>query len=559
MNSKVYKWCAVPQCKNTSITTPNKVFVHVPYKKIIRHKWLKLARRNPNDVKTNSPLYFCEDHFDLPNDMENFMEYHVMGSVSQVRMKPGCMPTKFTCQPGRKTHTNTTERPYIAKKRRMMILEECEKQFEESTIVEEPSSSKEIASCSSVQQIVEEVPQLLPRMLDKAIQVHICKTFRSKANQTKVNLVNQMTSPLKPYLHSVSTSPFKIKHDVNNPSRPSINVLSKIVKQKEQSDSDTSYTPSDEPSSSIKSLHMEFTSDCSEMLEDDKRTEDLNTLECTLKKIKKNPRSYIGIPLNCYYLVNLISEQTGIPFNHILLCLKKIRLNNSFRELADDFGIDRSYPSKIFFKNVPLIASVMRPFIVSLDKELIKKTLPMAFRHKYHTVSCIIDCLEIEVQKPSKALNQALSWSDYKKANTIKYLISCTPNGLINYISYGYGGRITDTCIVETSDFSKCLQPNMCVMADRGFKHVEVYLRKMGVLLVRPPSVVSGAKLTKAEAKETKQIASLRIHVERVIRRLREFNMLKPHACLNLSLVKVLDDVITIACGLINIQDSLIK
>ncbi|XP_048487352.1 uncharacterized protein LOC119692329 isoform X2 [Plutella xylostella] len=83
MNSKVYKWCAVPQCKNTSITTPNKVFVHVPYKKIIRHKWLKLARRNPNDVKTNSPLYFCEDHFDLPNDMENFMEYHVMGSVSQ--------------------------------------------------------------------------------------------------------------------------------------------------------------------------------------------------------------------------------------------------------------------------------------------------------------------------------------------------------------------------------------------------------------------------------------------------------------------------------------------
>lgn len=201
----------------------------------------------------------------------------------------------------------------------------------------------------------------------------------------------------------------------------------------------------------------------------------------------------------------------------------------------------------------------MRPFIVLLNKEMIKQKLPMAFRHKYNKVTCIIDCLEIEIQKPSKALNQALSWSDYKKANTIKYLISCTPNGLINYISSGYGGRITDTCIVETSDFSKCLQPNMWVMADRGFKHVDVYLRKMGVLLVRPPSVASGSKLSKAEAKETKQIASLRIHVERVIRRLREFNMLKPHACLNLSLVKVLDDVITIACGLINIQDSLIK
>ncbi|GBP17857.1 hypothetical protein EVAR_7850_1 [Eumeta japonica] len=153
-----------------------------------------------------------------------------MGSVSQVRMKTGCMPTKFTCQPDRKTQTsNRTERPYVVKKRRMMILEECEKQFEESTIVKEPSSSK------------------------------------------KLHLVVQMTSPLKPCLHSVSTSPFKIKHDVNsNPSRPSINVLSKIVKQIEQSDSDTSYTHSDEQSSSIKSLQMESTSDCSEMLEDDK-------------------------------------------------------------------------------------------------------------------------------------------------------------------------------------------------------------------------------------------------------------------------------------------------
>lgn len=128
---------------------------------------------------------------------------------------------------------------------------------------------------------------------------------------------------------------------------------------------------------------------------------------------------------------------------------------------------------------------------------------------------------------------------------------------MINYISSGYGGRITDTCSLETSDFSKCLQPNMTVMADRGFKYVDVYLQKMGVLLVRPASVESAAKLSKAKTKENKQIDSLRIHVERVIGRLREFNMLKPHACLNPCLVEVLDDIVTIACALINIQDSL--
>lgn len=66
-------------------------------------------------------------------------------------------------------------------------------------------------------------------------------------------------------------------------------------------------------------------------------------------------------------------------------------------------------------------------------------------------------------------------------------------------------------------------------MADRGFKHLEQCLKKAGITLVRPPSVETGVKMSKTEAKFTKQIASLRIHIERVIRRLREFRMLKPH------------------------------
>lgn len=65
MNSKVYKWCAVPQCDNTSIKTPNKLFVFVPHKKTIRDKWLKLARRDSTAILPSTHLYFCEDHFDV--------------------------------------------------------------------------------------------------------------------------------------------------------------------------------------------------------------------------------------------------------------------------------------------------------------------------------------------------------------------------------------------------------------------------------------------------------------------------------------------------------------
>ncbi|KAF5282051.1 hypothetical protein FQA39_LY00575 [Lamprigera yunnana] len=195
--------------------------------------------------------------------MENYMKYHLMGSVSQVRIKPGCIPTKFACQPGRKTGTSV-ERQCIRKKRKMMAIEECAKQLEESNRVTEHFNFGDIASGSSVQHNIEEAQHVTSKMVDKSIQVHMTKTFRSKGDQIGVRLVNQMTSPLKPQLHSASTSPFKIKHNVH--SNPSILT--------EQSDSDISYTPSvthTESSLSTKSLQMKSASECSEMIEDDKK------------------------------------------------------------------------------------------------------------------------------------------------------------------------------------------------------------------------------------------------------------------------------------------------
>ncbi|KAF5271715.1 hypothetical protein FQA39_LY08038 [Lamprigera yunnana] len=118
----------------------------------------------------------------------------------------------------------------------MMAIEECEKQLEESNRVTEHFDFEDIASGSSVQHNLEEAQYVTSKMIDKSIQVHMTKTL-----------------PLKPQLHSASTSPFKIKHNVN--SNPSILT--------EQSDSDISYTLSvthTESSLSTKSLQMESAS-----------------------------------------------------------------------------------------------------------------------------------------------------------------------------------------------------------------------------------------------------------------------------------------------------------
>ncbi|VVC89748.1 unnamed protein product [Leptidea sinapis] len=122
MTSKAYRWCSVPLCTNTSIKTPEK------------KKWLELARRDLEGILPTTQLYFCEDHFDLPNYMANYMEYHVMGSVSQIRMKPGCVPSKFECQPDRRKRTSgSNERKYSAKKQRREVVAEAEQELQNKT------------------------------------------------------------------------------------------------------------------------------------------------------------------------------------------------------------------------------------------------------------------------------------------------------------------------------------------------------------------------------------------------------------------------------------------
>lgn len=185
--------------------------------------------------------------------------------------------------------------------------------------------------------------------------------------------------------------------------------------------------------------------------------------------------------------------------------------------------------------------------------------MPISFRKTYSNVQFIIDAFETSIQKPSNATDQALTWSNYKQANTIKNLIAITPDGFIAFVSEGYGGRISDEMLVTVCGFLNLLKPGMSVMADRGFKKVETYLVNAGCSLVRPPSVKAGVKLGKSEVLSARKIAANRIHVERAIRRIREFKILCPHSCMDNKLVHHIDDFIVIACGLVNLKTPLIK
>ena len=67
------------------------------------------------------------------------------------------------------------------------------------------------------------------------------------------------------------------------------------------------------------------------------------------------------------------------------------------------------------------------------------------FKEQFNnSVTIIIDCFEIFIEKPSNLLTSSQCWSNYKNHQTIKYLIELTHQGTISYISDAWGGSASD-------------------------------------------------------------------------------------------------------------------
>ena len=68
------------------------------------------------------------------------------------------------------------------------------------------------------------------------------------------------------------------------------------------------------------------------------------------------------------------------------------------------------------------------------------------------------------------------------------------------------------------------LQPGDSVMADRGFD-IQDDLALRGVRLNIPPFLKGKSQLSESELVETRRIASVRIHVERAMERIKNFHI----------------------------------
>lgn len=225
--------------------------------------------------------------------------------------------------------------------------------------------------------------------------------------------------------------------------------------------------------------------------------------------------------------------------------------------LCDIFGINTGTGSNIFITWILFLEkelSFLLPF--STNDEMLGVPKPNCFKKSsLNNLRAIIDCTEFYVEKPCKPSSQRATYSQYKSSNTFKLLISMSPILHFNFVSKLYSGRISDKEVVNASGFLEKLQPGDAVMADKGF-NIQDLLALHQTLLIAPPMMRKNNVSARAST-ATRRVATARVHIERIIKRLKAFNFLT--GVIPLTCKPYISSAVTVCAALVNLQPGIIQ
>ena len=125
----------------------------------------------------------------------------------------------------------------------------------------------------------------------------------------------------------------------------------------------------------------------------------------------------------------------------------------------------------------------------------------------------------------------------------------------MNFLSHGWERRISGKELTIKSEFPDMVEYGDSVLADRRFFIKEV-LATRGTVLYRPSFTKGKKQLPAREVDESRNLANVQIHIERVIGRLNKFKI--SSSITPISQVDLLDVMIVIS-GLVNWNESFVS
>lgn len=143
-------------------------------------------------------------------------------------------------------------------------------------------------------------------------------------------------------------------------------------------------------------------------------------------------------------------------------------------------------------------------------------------------------------------------FSSYKNTTTAKGLLGIAHSGAPTFISDLYTGCISDKDITKQSGIPELLKEGDECMADKGF-NIKDLLEPIGVTLNIPPFLSNKGQFDGEDVEDRQSIASVRIHGERAISRIKLYKIISNVVPLSLS--GLLNQIWTM-CGMLLLFQS---
>ncbi|XP_057310281.1 uncharacterized protein LOC130648258 [Hydractinia symbiolongicarpus] len=167
--------------------------------------------------------------------------------------------------------------------------------------------------------------------------------------------------------------------------------------------------------------------------------------------------------------------------------------------------------------------------------------MPASMKERFANVRCIIDCVKFKIAVPSSLYLHKMMYSEYKSHTIVKVLVGIAPGGSFTFISSAY---------------PELWQAGDAIMADRGFL-IEDYVTPLGVELIMPSFLKGREQFSESEVVKSQQIASERIHVEKMIQRLKCFRIFD--RVIPVNMLNSLNQIISVCGILTNFQDPILN
>ncbi|XP_069105555.1 uncharacterized protein [Argopecten irradians] len=214
------------------------------------------------------------------------------------------------------------------------------------------------------------------------------------------------------------------------------------------------------------------------------------------------------------------------PIDELFMFLCRLKSGFLSEDLAVRFHIHKSSVSRKIITWANYLYFMLGGINIWPSKETVECHMPQDFKSAYPNTRIIIDCTEIFTERPSSLALASKTFSTYKSHNTWKGLVGIAPHGAVTFISSLYSGCMSDIEITKNSGLIELLEPGDEIMADKGFVLNKI-LKGTGITIATPHFLSGDGQFSPSQIEDNQKIASLRIHVERHIKRLKEYRLLQ--------------------------------